>query len=214
MPDTTKHLGLRLAEDVARVLDRLMADEARRVGPCASVSASGFVTGLILAEAQRREVGLMPEMSKAELDLVIAAAIADYRNRDRSMVPDVKQTEVLAEKITLRTKEDDVVAMYVIGVDGSVMPDWLPHVRDPRLLPPGFDPRTTALARPRPPENREIPMMHVRLGRDGQLTGVCPYCRKKHTHGTGGSKGPDFGYRVSHCNDGKPNNGYVLVLMT
>jgi hypothetical protein len=62
-------------------------------------------------------------------------------------------------------------------------------------------------------EDRTIPTMHVRLGKDGvSVSGTCPYCNKKHTHGKGRSKGPDLGHRVSHCVGGKPNNGYVLML--
>jgi hypothetical protein len=61
-------------------------------------------------------------------------------------------------------------------------------------------------------ENRTVSTMHVELNSDGTLSGVCPYCREKHTHGAAGEKGPDFGHRTSHCDDGRPNNGYVLVL--
>jgi len=27
----------------------------------------------------------------------------------------------------------------------------------------------------------------------------CPYCGQRHSHGSGGESGPDFGHRVPHC---------------
>jgi hypothetical protein len=60
----------------------------------------------------------------------------------------------------------------------------------------------------------EVPVMYVTLHKDGTVSGTCPYCGKTHTHGSAGSRGPDFGHRVSHCDRPrhKDDHGYFLKL--
>jgi hypothetical protein len=53
---------LRLSPEVGKLLDVLIADEQKNVGPHATVSASSFIVGLIVKEAERRS--LLPKPAK------------------------------------------------------------------------------------------------------------------------------------------------------
>lgn len=62
----------------------------------------------------------------------------------------------------------------------------------------------------------DFPTMFVTMSRDGkQISGECPFCKKTHTHGTAGERGPDFGHRVSHCevDDPRGGDGYYVRLV-
>ena len=40
----------------------------------------------------------------------------------------------------------------------------------------------------------------------------CPYCGGKHSHGSGGDSGPDFGYRAPHCVKVLPEQGHYRLV--
>jgi hypothetical protein len=54
MTAKARHLGIALSEELAEKLDTLIAHEKQRIGPFASVSATSFLLGLLVAEHERR----------------------------------------------------------------------------------------------------------------------------------------------------------------
>lgn len=65
-----------------------------------------------------------------------------------------------------------------------------------------------------------IPVLWCTLAKDGiGLSGLCPHCKKKHSHGSGNRPGPVWGHRNPHCTGvdkitRKPmsdNKGYFLI---
>ena len=40
----------------------------------------------------------------------------------------------------------------------------------------------------------------------------CPYCGGKHSHGSGGDSGLDFGYRAPHCVKVLPEQGHYRLV--
>jgi len=48
-------------------------------------------------------------------------------------------------------------------------------------------------------EGREPPVVRCTVKGGSLIIERCPLCGKRHTHGTGGKAGPDFGHRLAHC---------------